>query len=256
MFQFSTPLSLRLAFASLVCLICLSLPAWGEELSQPQALFQAMERKILDSKTIRSKLAVTVDRGAPAGAPQIQTRMVALEGKLLIAGDRQLLVQLDGKLAEQQERVSISSDGKTMRAGDAGTAKDLGVAPPHLAQLAKATLTRMGIFVPFATDTSPQPDDGTKGFEIDVSFPLSNLKMGPKENLGEIETQVVEYDVAVKAAASAPFHVKLWIDSANNLPIRRLVTLDARGEKWSVMETYSEFQLGEPIEDREFATEP
>jgi hypothetical protein len=248
MFQFSTaPLLLRRAFASLVCLICLSLPAWGEELSQPQALFQAMERKILDSKTIRSKLAVTVDRGAPAGAPQIQPRMETLKGKLLIAGDRQLLVQLNGKLAEQKERVSISSDGVT---------KGEGAAPPHLAQLAKAALTRPGIFVSLVTATRPRPDDRTKGFEIDVSFPLSNLKMGSKEKLGEIESQVIEYDVAVKAAASAPFHVKLWIDPANNLPIRRLVTLDAPGEKWSVMEAYSEFQLDEPIEDREFATEP
>jgi hypothetical protein len=125
-----------------------------------------------------------------------------------------------------------------------------------LAADTKAALPRVGMFVPMVTVERRNGDGSPAPPSVDAALPLSKFQWGPRERVEETDTQVIEYDLSFAAAAKAPFHVKLWIDPATSLPVKRVVALDAPGENWSTTETYSDFRLGDPVADREFATEP
>jgi len=268
-----------LAALGLACLLALPLSSFADEVSQPaeeaKSLFEAMERKIVHSPTLRCQLAVTMHRGQ-ARDPSVTTEVekqppvdrkdrepptVTLKGKLLIAGDNRLLLRWDGQIEGRVERIAIVSDGTTLRAvnttfrtADAGVGKPAGAPSKRLAADTKAALARMGMFIPMFTVVQ-QSDAPPAATSAEAALPLSKFQWGPRERVAEIDTQVIEYDVSF-VAAKASYHVKLWIDSATSLPVKRVVALDAAGQKRSATETYSDFRLGDPVEDREFAINP
>lgn len=94
-------------------------------------------------------------------------------------------------------------------------------------------LARPG-FIMMITPLPPEPF-ANADFDLKDGFSVSGFKLGPKERIGERETQRVDYTLSVKGNTGG-FQVLVWIDSKTGLPLKRQVGTDA--EKVWYSETY------------------
>ena len=99
----------------------------------------------------------------------------------------------------------------------------------------------MGAIIVVATQ---QLDD----FDVDKKLRMKDFKLGLKETLGKVETQVIEFMVYDPPDARES-KFKLWIDVKTNLPVKRCID---EGSEFVNVETYTEFVLNPQLDAKLF----
>jgi outer membrane lipoprotein-sorting protein len=89
-------------------------------------------------------------------------------------------------------------------------------------------------------------------------FPVSEFKLGPKEKVGDMMAQRVDYRFDVigqkgPGGEDAPFRAAVWIDPDGMLPLKRTVTAKFGGvDVMSITETYKNIAVDKKIDSDKF----
>ena len=89
-------------------------------------------------------------------------------------------------------------------------------------------------------------------------FPVSEFKLGPKEKVGDVTAQRLDYRFDVKGqkqpnGEDAPFQASVWIDPKTSLPLKRAIIWKFAGvQVMSIDEHYENLVIDEKIDDGKF----
>jgi hypothetical protein len=84
------------------------------------------------------------------------------------------------------------------------------------------------------------------------AFAISGLKLGKKEPVSGVESQVIEHQITLKNLEQ-PISVTVWVDVKTNLPVKRVVTLKEEGrDTITVTETYTKAVVDGKLDEKEF----
>jgi outer membrane lipoprotein-sorting protein len=208
----------------------------------PEAVFKRMEQPILKCKTFQADVEIGVGPGKDN----------LLKGRLLVAQGNKMRLELDGSIMGKPGKMAMVSDGSKMRmTGDTGPGKDQDT-PKQLSEIALASLTRTGVFVPmFLIVEVAEPGKKPEPFDLDKQFAVSDVKLGKKEMASGKETQALDYRLTTKTGKE-PLAATVWIDVKTNLPVKRVVTVKEGKETITVTETYAKASLDDKIDNKEF----
>jgi outer membrane lipoprotein-sorting protein len=206
-----------------------------------EAVFKRMEQPVLKCKTFKADVEIAHGSGKDT-----------LKGRVLVAPGNKMRLELEGSINGEPGKMALVSDGTTMRTTQGtgpGSDQD---APKQLSEIALASLTRTGVFVPMfliveTTGAGKKPEP----FDLDKQFAISDLKLGKKEMVSGKEAQAIDYKLTTKAGKE-PLAVTVWIDVKTNLPVKRVVTLQKGKETVTVTETYTKPALDEKLDAKEF----
>ena len=208
-----------------------------------EALFKQQEQQLLKSKTFQSELEIALTPGKDN----------SMKGRLLLAQGNKMRMDLAGSFMGKEGKVSMISDGTTMRMTSNDLPSKDQAATKELSLIGFASLSRAGIFVPlFMSVKTKAPGEKPDPFDIDKQLAISDLKLGKKEMVAGKETQALEYKLLLKSSPE-PFLVTLWLDTKTHLPVKRVLTAKKDKEELTVTETYTKAVSDEKIADKEFA---
>jgi hypothetical protein len=149
--------------------------------NEAQKLFRQAERNLLAAKTVRVEFDLKT--GKDEGGWQGKGLLVLGEGDT---------ARIDGKGSADNLKSTEPSrigDGRKVHTFLAGEKPKIEDSPKELGKALRGLLTRPGILMDFDVITSKNAP--TKIFKV------SKFKLGPKDKLGEIEAQIIEYTVLV-----------------------------------------------------------
>ena len=184
--------------------------------NEAEKLFRQVEKKLLDAKTVRVEFDLKT--GKDEGGWGCKGVLVLGEGDKM---------RLDGDELKCLPRIGNGTKIYTLyRSGEPG----IDDSPKGLGRSLRGLLARPGIMLDF--------DDILSKNAPKKTFKSSHFKLGPKDKLGDIEAQIIEYTVLVeprsgrislsaggatisflhKDPVEAP--VKLWIDTKAGVPVK------------------------------------
>jgi hypothetical protein len=219
-------------------LLLLSVPAVTlAQGNEAEKLFRKMEEKIMKAKTLKAVAAA--DYNSPDKGP----------GKLKIAGqlgegDR-CRIELNVDAAGKEFAVVFASDGTKAQMELPGGMVKPAPATKDIGKILRATHARVGPFGVAMMLFSPKAGEVT---DIDKMMGVSGFKAGADEKVNGRDAKVVEYNVEFGNTKKSG-KVKVWIDAATMLPLKRHITPSEGGE---VTETYSEFTTDAKIDPKTF----
>lgn len=94
--------------------------------------------------------------------------------------------------------------------------------------------------------------------ETERRFPVSEFKLGPKEKIGDVMAQRLDYRFDVKGQKQpngddAPLHASVWIDTKTSLPLKRAITWKFAGvQVMSIDESYENLVIDQEIDSAKF----
>jgi hypothetical protein len=145
-------------------------------------------------------------------------------------------------------------DGKRALHHDTGTPKplvhDVGLDDP-LADYS-TLLARSGLLL--VTFTLPP----VGAHDMKERFPVSELKLGPTEKLGEVMAPRLDYRLDVKGqkqpnGEDAPFQASVWLDPESSLPLKRTITWKFAGvQVIAIGDEYKNPALDKTIDPKTF----
>ena len=218
-------------------------------------LFEKMEERLSQAKTVKCDLNIHFDGSGEPGAP---VRHVDYISSFALADGNRARLELKKAKAEAADVpgvpfLLIISDGRRQLHQDSGMPK------PQIHRATESTnadltalVSRSGFFL----STLPLPDVQVKSMKD--RFPVSEFKLGPKERIGDLMAQRVDYrfDVAGRKGPNgedAPFRASVWIDSDNMLPLKRTITWNFGGfQVASTGETYKDIAVDKKIDPDKF----
>jgi len=172
-------------------LFVLAVPAFGQE-NEAEKLYRAMEKKVQPAKSLKVVWETEVLEGGKGGKSE------KVKGVGHLAEGNKTRFEIEGTFTGIAMKSLLVSDGKQMivkQTVDGKKEEPNGgprATPASLNINAAAILTRAS-----ALQSSSWIGFGDPGaFDaIDKKLPASAFKLGPKERIGERETQVVEFIV-------------------------------------------------------------
>jgi outer membrane lipoprotein-sorting protein len=214
-----------------------------QEKSEAEELFKKMEEKIAKATTVQVK----VD-----WAWKFKTEGTVKEGSIaasiLLEDGNRARLESKGDMLGQRVELLYFSNGEATRLVS-GESMISGAPPKTLKEQLAGGLSRAGVMycagwvVTLVAGDEKQPDR--------LKLPVaSGFTMGPKEKVGERETQGVSF--ALKGPGLPDTDCSIWIDLETHLPVKR-ETRSKRGREESTgTETYSEFKVDGKIDPTKF----
>ncbi len=89
-------------------------------------------------------------------------------------------------------------------------------------------------------------------------FPVSEFKLGPREKVGDMTAQRLDYRFDVKGqkqpdGTDAPFRASVWLDPKTSLPLKRTITWKLVGvQVMAITEHYEHLVADEKIDPNTF----
>ncbi|HYV37425.1 MAG TPA: hypothetical protein VE988_17090 [Gemmataceae bacterium] len=219
----------------------------GSVKAQPndaEKLFLGFEKKLADAKTYKVGFDIEMtDRG----------ETMKLKGNLLLTTGNQMRLSFSGSQSgpgKDAEQVSgtLVSDGRQvgMSFGPDGKAisKTEAAADQLTAQI-KGFMTKAGLFIGVENANRAKADKGPEKLQ------LTGFKMGGKEKVGNAETQIIEYTLAMPGDKET-ITCKLWLDTKTNLPAKRTLEGNKGGQIARVVEMYNDWQIDPKLKGDEF----
>jgi outer membrane lipoprotein-sorting protein len=231
---------MRLALLALPAAMLPAAAAQGGD--EAEKLFRAVEARLSKARTVRLAFRVDTYLGREKGM---------LTGTLLLAAGNKARLRVKGAILGKDLDAELVSDGARMRALDQPSAKPLEApAPKHLNEIVTAALSRSGLFLNL--DLLSKQLDRTDGGQLNPAdlFPVSDLKLGRKENLMGREAQILTY--AVRYDAKRKLNATVWIDTQTGLPLKRVMTPQEGQSKEQITETYTDVKLNEKLDPKQF----
>jgi len=210
--------------------------------NEAEELFRKMEDKVHKAKSIQYESETVVE--GPEKMSMVVKATLAEGNK----ANMSVTAEVDGK----KVGVQGVSDGKKSRRKHGNEPVKMEETPKNMNIALSSTLTRLGITGMAATRDSKEEDPlKADKFDKDKFIPLSDFKMGAKEKVGDIETQIVEYSIRLRKDSPA-IPVKVWIDPKTNLPVKRAYETSDRGKPSKVTETIKTLKLDEKVDEKLF----
>ncbi len=201
---------------------------------KPEELFAAVERKIVDAKTLRCKAKV---EGTAKGTKSEFT------GEAKFKSGNRMWFDLPGADGGKGRTCRIVCDGKerSLDGGRGEPSRD--AAPEGFAAAVRLIVVRAGwVFVPVMAEGEGKPEDILK---------VSDFKLAADERIGERRVRVVEYTLKADVGRELKLGVRLFIDAERLVPLKRETEDAGLGMKMS--EAWSDVVLDGEIADADFA---
>jgi outer membrane lipoprotein-sorting protein len=236
-----------------------AVPAFGQAQKpsgdeRAKHLFQKMEDRLASVKTLDSSLVIIAQISEGT-----QTKQFDLVGSLTVADGDRVHIELKKKTADADDLPGVPfqrmiSDGKRMLVQDSGMPKPMihDKLPENFKTEILTELARSGFFLP----TLPLPP--VEATDNKDRFPVSEFKLGPKEKIGDRETQRLDYRFDVKgqkepSGEDAPLRASVWIDLKTTLPLKRVITWKFMGaQAMAVTENYEKLVTDEKPDTAKF----
>jgi hypothetical protein len=207
----------------------------GSKASPAEQLFRDFEAKILSAKVVRAT-GTWASKGGKGGG---ETRARFLSGP-----ENQLRMTAVAKSDERDPNVGLVSDGTVFHriTGDGRKGAKLSL-PKGLGQGVRSGFSRIGLsVVPFALKDE---------FRLDLQhfaawFPVGDFALLRDEVIGGRTARVLQFSSGPK---NTKFLFTLYLDAETLRPLKRLWEA---GDGAVVTETYEEFELDGPADEKEF----
>ena len=214
-------------------------------------LFYKMEDRLSRATSLNCNLQIKLEGTGEPGGPLMKRN---LTGSLAVADGKRVRIELkqSGEKSDKPGEIywlSVS-DGNRQLHQDTGTPKPLvgnaGKDDP-LADFS-TLLARSGL----ALVTFPLPP--VEARDMKDRFPVSEFKLGPKEKVGDVTAQRLDYRFDVKGQKQpngddAPFRASVWIDPMTSLPLKRSITWKLVGvQVMSIDERYENLVIDEKLD--------
>jgi len=208
--------------------------------NEAEELFKKMEEKVHKAKTIQYESATTLD-GPIKGS---------MDSKLTIGEGNKGNLAMVMDFAGQKQSMKAISDGKNSVSGQGDKLDKKEDTPKHLGAGFAVILSRTGIGG-IMMGRSSKDDDPLKAdkFDADKLAKVSDLKLGKKEKVGNVEAQELTYTVD---ANGKKFPVAVWVDPKTNLPVKRVVEINEMGQSMKLTETIKTFKVDEKVDEKVF----
>jgi outer membrane lipoprotein-sorting protein len=221
-------------------LLMVAAPAYAQE-NEAEKLFRAMEKKITSAKSLKVASEADFDLGG---------QVIKFKGSSQQAEGNKARVEFEGEIFGTAFKMSLVSDGAKMLQSlppglPGAAAPEVKKTPDNLNKMLAGVTARAGVM---AASGVMEKDDPAQ-FDIDKKAPVSDFKMGPKEKVGNVDTQVIEY--TFKPDNKDIVSVTLWLDTKTNLPVKRLM-LDQMKKEGKILETYTEFVIDPQLDAKVF----
>jgi outer membrane lipoprotein-sorting protein len=228
----------------LLTVAVLALMAWPAAAQENAAekLFRRMEKKLRTAKTVQVYFDSSVT---------IPPKTGSLKGTLILGDGDKLRLEFGGKPFGVEGNLTVVSDGTSMSSKDsADPEKDKTVkAPRALGANVRGSLLRLGVFICF------NGIDRGGNLSPDL-LKVSDFKLVGKEQVGERNTQVIDYTVTEVKDVISPgkWWMKMWLDAQTNLPVKLTMTMpkDELSDISTTTDTFSEFTIDAKVDAQSF----
>jgi hypothetical protein len=221
--------------------LCVVGPASAQE-NDAEKLYRAMENKVRTAKTLQ----VAFD-----GEFDAQVIKATMKGMLYATKGNKTRVEGDLEIGGKTQKMLTITDGKVKYSKLIGEGK-VDPNPRDIDQLdamAPGMLARVGMVGQFVFVKLADPNKKPEPFDLDKEVPIKNFKLGAKEMVGNRSAQVVEYQVDVMGKTA---QASVWIDTQTQLPLKRLVILQEKGQTGRISESYETFTVNATLDPKLF----
>jgi outer membrane lipoprotein-sorting protein len=234
--------ALRLALFALLPVVPAIAPA--QDGDEAKKLFQAMEERLAKAKSISLNFSIEV-------AVEGKT-VVAVKGSLASARGDQARFESEGKVEGQDDKVTLTSDGKRMRyilmIGKKVIKDRETSTPKNLSTALARALSRPGLLL--GSDSLEIDSDRERELNASKLFPISDLKLDGKEKVEGREARVFTYKVSDRRKKT--LDVILWVDPLTRLPLKRVGIISEKGMKGRLTELYTGIKIDEKLDAKQF----
>jgi hypothetical protein len=209
----------------------------GQEPNEAEKLFRAMEKTLTAAKALQVIFEAKLDN--LKGEIAVKAKLTAAAGnKMLLKGESSI-----GGMSHDLELVSDGKLGKGQVFGEKFSGKDT---PKGLYQnVLLGGMRRIGIVPALFAGIGGEASE-KKEASVEKLYKVSDFKLGDKiKNKGRA-AQGVQYRLIVPG--SATFKAEVFLDSETNMPLRRTLSSEKDGQKFSLVETYT-VQLNPKIDN-------
>jgi outer membrane lipoprotein-sorting protein len=217
----------------------LAVPAQAQAQGEAEKLFRQVEKKLQSAKTVQATFDAKIAFFGMTGSAK---------GKMVLGeGDKfRLNAELD--VLGKNITTTVVGDGTKVFSKDSEKqVLETKNSPKDLGAYFRGVWPRVGLLT--------GSDEATKAVDqvpkVDEVFQVSDFKLGAKEKVGSVETQVVEFNVKSKGK-DMPLKVKVWIDTKASLPAKVEVRLDMMGIMVEFAETYTDFVIDGKLDAKLF----
>lgn len=206
----------------------------GAQESDAEKLFKKMEERLVAAKTLQFTVKVSTDRDP----------LDNMEMAFLLGEGNKLRIDCKMHKGEPADQVLFVSDGKELKHKRGDQSWGPFKSPADQNAVIKIGTARAGggYFLMYYRMNTKE--------EAAKSLPVSGFKSAGREKIDGTEAEIVEY--AVEVPNRGRVAVKVWIDPARLVPLRRTQVGDFQGKKVTATTTYAGFKIDEPIDDAKF----
>lgn len=218
-------------------------------------LFQRMEDRLAKADSLKCSLKIDYEGTGEPGAPLMKRQ---LSGSLALVDGQRVRFELHKAGSETDEPgvpywLSIRDSQRVLH-------QDSGMPKPQIHKAGTedavgdyaALLARSGLMLV----TFPLPP--VEARDMKDRFPVSEFKLGPKEKIGDVTAQRLDYRFDVKGqkqpdGTDAPFQASVWLDPKTSLPLKRTITWKLQGvQVMAITEYYNDCGANEKIDSSIF----
>jgi outer membrane lipoprotein-sorting protein len=218
-------------------------PAFPFPPSEAEQLLRQVDGTIVAAKTLRIDFEIRKADARPDEGPP-------LKGFLVLGTGNRVRCDMTGWLT-----ATVVSDGKRLVTVVANPPERKAQAVPEwFGDTLRAWLGRGGTFLATGRllDYAAGPDAGRPG---PADGPrVSNARVLPDERVSGATVRVVEYELAWdgRPATATKARVRVWIDPATRLPVRRTMTFSDGAKAESFTATHTRFEIDPKADDSLF----
>jgi hypothetical protein len=218
-------------------MLVLLLPAFavaGGEGNEGEKRYRDLEKRVAMTKTVHVAFASKIMKGDKEAGH--------LKGVVDLEGWDKASVDVKGEMDGKGFTLKVTSDGKKLKIVATPPGGEKEEPPPkNFGAMVRTALARVGPTgaLLMGLPTSPGKEEPDLGKLIQVS----DFKLGANAKVEGREARVIEYKVTLPGADKVS--AKLWLDAKTHLPLKRELSAEKGGESFRLIETYSEFKLGQ-----------
>lgn len=216
----------------------------------PRALFDSMEKALVESKTLQFDYSVAIT-AADLGINS------QLSGRVVLGEEEKGWLSYEGKLAGKQTRTDLHSDGKSMtvtvRMGQAGPPEQqVSYTPSHFKRNTSGLISRWGVYTTITAlipPKNPPPKRALPPLDMNKMLPIQECKTGAREKVDGRDAQEV---VLLSQAGGRNTTVRVWIDLETCLPLKRISVIEQGGQSSTFTTSFRDFKLNQDIDPKTF----
>jgi outer membrane lipoprotein-sorting protein len=218
-----------------LALPALALSAFAGEGNEAAKLFRDMEKRVAGAKSLRVSFASTITKnGEDVGQ---------FKGSVDLGDGNKGRFEVKGQAMGKEMSLKLVADGEKLKAtvNPPGEDKEQPL-PKNFGQRVRLGISRVGPTAGLLiAERQSRPDKEQDDEDVTKRLRVSDFKLGADAEIGGRKARVLEYKATLD---KEEVKAKLWLDARTHLPLKRELSAEKGGEKFRIVETYSEFNVG------------